>query len=34
VLENLQVYRVRFGSGSKLMIESDLRRERGPTSRL
>ena len=26
VLENLQVYRVRFGSGSKLMIESDLRR--------
>jgi soluble lytic murein transglycosylase len=26
VLENLQVYRVRFGSGSKLVIESDLRR--------
>src|SRR5262252_2138626 len=26
VLENLQVYRVRFGGGSKLMIEADLRR--------
>jgi soluble lytic murein transglycosylase len=26
VLENLQVYRVRFGGGSKLLIESDLRR--------
>jgi peptidoglycan lytic transglycosylase len=26
VLENLQVYRVRFGSSSKLMIEADLRR--------
>jgi soluble lytic murein transglycosylase len=26
VLENLQVYRVRFGSGSKLLIEADLRR--------
>ena len=26
VLENLQLYRVRFGSGSKLVIESDLRR--------
>jgi soluble lytic murein transglycosylase len=26
VLENLQVYRVRFGHGSKLMIEADLRR--------
>ncbi|MFL6799013.1 MAG: transglycosylase SLT domain-containing protein [Xanthobacteraceae bacterium] len=28
VLENLQVYRVRFGGGSKLMIEADLRRGR------
>jgi soluble lytic murein transglycosylase len=26
VLENVQVYRVRFGGGSKLMIEADLRR--------
>jgi soluble lytic murein transglycosylase len=26
VLENLQVYRVRFGGSSKLMIEADLRR--------
>ena len=26
VLENLQVYRLRFGSGSKLLIEADLRR--------
>ena len=26
VLENLQVYRVRFGGGSKLQIEADLRR--------
>jgi soluble lytic murein transglycosylase len=26
VLENLQVYRVRFGASSKLMIEADLRR--------
>jgi len=26
VLENLEVYRVRFGRGSKLLIESDLRR--------
>jgi soluble lytic murein transglycosylase len=26
VLENLQVYRVRFGGGSKLLIEGDLRR--------
>jgi len=26
VLENLQVYRVRFGAGSKLLIEADLRR--------
>jgi len=30
VLENLQVYRVRFGGGSKLLIEADLRR--GATS--
>ena len=26
VLENLQVYRVRFGGGSKLQIEADLQR--------
>jgi soluble lytic murein transglycosylase len=26
ILENLQVYRVRFGGGSKLMIEADLHR--------
>jgi soluble lytic murein transglycosylase len=26
VMENLQVYRVRFGGGQKLMIEADLRR--------
>jgi soluble lytic murein transglycosylase len=26
VLENLQVYRMRFGGGSKLLIEADLRR--------
>ncbi len=26
VMENLQVYRVRFGGGNKLMIEADLRR--------
>jgi soluble lytic murein transglycosylase len=26
ILENLQVYRARFGGGSRLMIEADLRR--------
>ena len=26
VMENMQVYRVRFGGGDKLMIEADLRR--------
>lgn len=26
ILENLQVYRVRFGGGSRLQIEADLRR--------
>jgi hypothetical protein len=26
VMENLQVYRVRFGGGSRLLIEADLRR--------
>jgi len=26
VLENVQVYRVRFGGGTKLMIEADLHR--------
>jgi soluble lytic murein transglycosylase len=29
VMENLQVYRVRFGGGSRLMIEADLRRGGG-----
>ena len=29
VLENLQVYRVRFGGGSKLLIEADLHRGAG-----
>jgi soluble lytic murein transglycosylase len=28
-MENLQVYRVRFGGGSKLLIEADLRRGGG-----
>jgi soluble lytic murein transglycosylase len=26
IMENLQVYRARFGGGSKLLIEADLRR--------
>src|ERR1700686_482995 len=26
ILENLQVYRVRFGGGTKLMIEADIHR--------
>ena len=26
IMENLQVYRARFGGGSKLMIEADLKR--------
>jgi soluble lytic murein transglycosylase len=25
-MENVQVYRVRFGGGSRLLIEADLRR--------
>ena len=29
IMENLQVYRARFGGGSKLMIEADLRRGAG-----
>lgn len=29
ILENLQVYRARFGGGSKLMIEADLKRGAG-----
>ena len=28
-MENLQVYRARFGGGSKLMIEADLKRGAG-----
>jgi soluble lytic murein transglycosylase len=28
VMENLQVYRARFGGGEKLVIEADLRRGR------
>jgi soluble lytic murein transglycosylase len=31
ILENLQVYRVRFGGGPKLLIEADLRRGSGET---
>jgi len=30
IMENLQVYRARFGGGSKLLIEADLRRGAGP----
>jgi soluble lytic murein transglycosylase len=26
IIENIQVYRARFGNGSRLMIEADLRR--------
>ena len=26
VMENVQVYRVRFGGGTRLLIEADLRR--------
>jgi soluble lytic murein transglycosylase len=26
ILENMQVYRVRFGGGTRLMIEADIRR--------
>jgi soluble lytic murein transglycosylase len=26
IMENLQVYRVRFGGGNKLLIEADIRR--------
>jgi soluble lytic murein transglycosylase len=29
VMENMQVYRVRFGASPKLMIEADLRRGMG-----
>jgi soluble lytic murein transglycosylase len=29
VMENLQVYRARFGGGGRLMIEADLRRGGG-----
>jgi soluble lytic murein transglycosylase len=29
IMENLQVYRVRFGGGSKLLIEADLHRDTG-----
>jgi soluble lytic murein transglycosylase len=29
IMENLQVYRSRFGGGSKLLIEADLRRGAG-----
>jgi soluble lytic murein transglycosylase len=28
-MENVQVYRVRFGGGHRLMIEADLRRGAG-----
>ncbi len=29
IMENLQVYRARFGGGTKLQIEADLRRGAG-----
>jgi soluble lytic murein transglycosylase len=29
IMENLQVYRARFGGGSKLLIEADIRRDTG-----
>ena len=29
IMENLQVYRARFGGGNKLLIEADLKRDRG-----
>jgi soluble lytic murein transglycosylase len=29
IMENLQVYRARFGGGDKLLIEADLRRDTG-----
>ena len=32
IMENLQVYRARFGGGNKLLIEADLRRDTGATS--
>ncbi|MEA2994349.1 MAG: soluble lytic murein transglycosylase, partial [Alphaproteobacteria bacterium] len=32
IVENLQVYRVRFGGGSKLLIEADLHRGASSTS--
>ena len=30
IMENLQVYRARFGGGTKLLIEADLKRDTGP----
>jgi len=30
IMENLQVYRARFGGGTKLLIEADLKRDNGP----
>ncbi len=30
IMENLQVYRARFGGGSKLLIEADIKRDTGP----
>jgi soluble lytic murein transglycosylase len=29
ILENLQVYRYRFGGGNRLYIEADLKRDTG-----
>ena len=30
IMENLQVYRARFGGGTKLLIEADIKRDTGP----
>src|SRR4029079_8919226 len=32
IMENLQVYRARFGGGSKLLIDADIRRDLEATS--
>jgi soluble lytic murein transglycosylase len=35
ILENVQVYRARFGGGSKLLIDADLKRGTpGPTEQV
>jgi soluble lytic murein transglycosylase len=32
IMENVQVYRTRFGGGSKLLIEADLKRGASATA--